>query len=115
MSSTSRFKLNFVRSKSDSFPTGCSKYNPIEHRLFSQISINWAGKPLRTFETMLGYISDTVTTTGLMVKAFLFDHLFEIGKRVSDLEMETLNLQHHSLCSKCNYTVSPRLHYPQIT
>jgi len=89
------------------YPTGCSKYNPIEHRLFSQISINWAGKPLRTFETMLGYIRNTVTTTGLTVKAFLLDGIFEIGHRVSDLEMKMLNLLHHSLCPKWNYTISP--------
>jgi hypothetical protein len=50
-------------------PTGCSKWNPIEHRLFSQISLNWAGKPLRTCETMLGSIRDTTTTTGLRVTA----------------------------------------------
>ena len=53
------------------YPTGCSKWNPIEHRLFSQISLNWAGKPLRTFETMLGYIRGTTTTTGLRVTASL--------------------------------------------
>src|SRR6266404_3368580 len=97
------------------YPTGCSKYNPIEHRLFSQISINWAGKPLRTFETMLGYIRDTVTTTGLTVKAFLFDGLYEIGKRISDAEMKTLNLEHHSVCSKWNYTISPRLEDALVT
>lgn len=49
------------------YATGCSKWNPIEHRLFRQISINWAGKPLRTFDTMLGYLRDTTTTTGLKV------------------------------------------------
>ncbi|MGI0014741.1 MAG: ISAzo13 family transposase [Nitrososphaera sp.] len=97
------------------YPTGCSKYNPIEHRLFSQISINWAGKPLRTFETMLGYIRHTVTTTGLRVKAFLFDGLYEIGKRVSDAEMKTLNLEHHPVCSNWNYTIRPRLDDAQVT
>ena len=53
------------------YPTGASKWNPIEHRLFSQISLNWAGKPLRTFETMLEYMRHTTTQTGLTVKAFL--------------------------------------------
>lgn len=97
------------------YPTGGSKYNPIEHRLFSQISINWAGKPLRTFEIMLGYIRDTITTTGLTVKAFLLDGIFEIGKRVSDLEMKSLNLLHHSVCSKWNYTISPRFEEDLVT
>jgi hypothetical protein len=53
------------------YPTGCSKWNPVEHRLFSFISKNWEGKPLRTLEIMLGYIRGTRTVTGLRVKAFL--------------------------------------------
>jgi Rhodopirellula transposase DDE domain len=53
------------------YPPGCSKWNPIEHRLFSHISMNWAGVPLRTFETMMKYIEGTVTRTGLRVKAIL--------------------------------------------
>lgn len=51
------------------YPTGCSKWNPIEHRLFSQISLNWAGKPLRSLNTMLKYIGGTTTQTGLRVHA----------------------------------------------
>ena len=50
------------------YPTFCSKWNPVEHRLFSCISINWAGKPLRTLETMLGYIRNTTTAAGLKVR-----------------------------------------------
>ena len=53
------------------YPPGCSKWNPVEHRLFSQISRNWEGKPLRTLGTMLGYIRGTTTTTGLKVTAYL--------------------------------------------
>lgn len=55
------------------YPTGASKWNPIEHRLFSQISNNWAGKPLRSYETILNYISTTTTGTGLKVTAHLVD------------------------------------------
>jgi len=51
------------------YPTGCSKWNPIEHRLFSQVSRNWAGVPLRTWETVLAFIRGTTTTTGLVVQA----------------------------------------------
>ena len=51
------------------YPTGCSKWNPIEHRLFSQISRNWAGVPLRTWDTLLAFIRGTTTTSGLAVKA----------------------------------------------
>jgi hypothetical protein len=91
------------------YPTGCSKYNPIEHRLFSQISINWAGKPLRTFETMLNYISGTTTITGLTVKAFLFEGIYESGKGVSDSQMLLLNLERHIICPNWNYTIRPSL------
>ena len=53
------------------YPPGCSKWNPIEHRLFSAISVNWAGVPLRTFETIVRYIAGTVTAAGLRVAALL--------------------------------------------
>jgi len=90
------------------YPTGCSKWNPIEHRLFSHISINWAGKPLRTFDIMLAYIRGTETTTGLTVKASLLEGVYEKGQRVSDAEMKTLNLERHEVCPKWNYTIRPR-------
>jgi hypothetical protein len=53
------------------YPPGCSKWNPIEHRLFSHIIMNWAGMPLRTFDTMIEYIEGTETDTGLQVRAIL--------------------------------------------
>lgn len=90
------------------YPTGCSKWNPIEHRLFSHISINWAGKPLRTFDIMLAYIRGTTTTTGLKVKASLLEGVYEKGQRVSDAEMEKLNIEHHAVCPNWNYTIRPR-------
>jgi hypothetical protein len=90
------------------YATGCSKWNPIEHRLFSHISINWAGKPLRTFDTMLAYIRGTTTTTGLAVKAFLLEGIYEKGQRVSDTDMKKLNLERHVVCPNWNYTLRPR-------
>ena len=90
------------------YPTGCSKWNPIEHRLFSHISINWTGKPLRTFELMLAYIRGTTTTTGLTTKAFLLEGVHETGQRVSDADMAKLNLERHSVCPNWNYTTRPR-------
>jgi hypothetical protein len=90
------------------YPTGCSKWNPIEHRLFSHISVNWAGKPLRTFATMLAYLRGTTTTTGLTVQAELLEGVYQKGQRVSDEEMETLNLQRHTTCPDWNYTIRPR-------
>ncbi len=91
------------------YPTGCSKWNPIEHRLFSQISINWAGKPLRTFETMLGLIRGTTTQTGLKVSAHLLEGIFEKGKKVSDAVTKMLNMTRHAICPQWNYTIHPRL------
>ena len=90
------------------YPTGCAKWNPIEHRLFSYISINWASKPLRTLDIMLGYIRGTTTTTGLTVKAFIQKGFYKKGQRVTKEEMEQLNLQHHSTLPDWNYTISPR-------
>lgn len=89
------------------YPTGCSKYNPIEHRLFSYISINWAGKPLRTFDTVLNYIRDTTTKTGLKVKAFLNEKIYEKGLKVTDAEMKALNLERSDICPQWNYTIRP--------
>ncbi len=91
------------------YPTGCSKWNPIEHRLFGHISLNWAGKPLRTWETMLAYIQGTKTATGLEVRAFLQDGEYKTGQSVSDAEMKTLNLERHAICPNWNYTIRPRV------
>jgi hypothetical protein len=90
------------------YPTGCSKWNPIEHRLFSHISINWAGKPLRGWEVMLGYIRGTTTTSGLRVDAFRQAGVYVTGQTVSDAEMQTLNLERHAVCPSWNYTIRPR-------
>ena len=90
------------------YPTGCSKWNPIEHRLFGSISVNWAGKPLRTWAGMLGYLRGTTTTTGLEVRADLQDGVYRTGERVSDAEMASLNLERHDVCPAWNYTFRPR-------
>lgn len=90
------------------YPTGASKWNPIEHRLFGPISINWAGVPLATFETLLACIRGTASETGLKVKAFLVDKVYETGIKVSDAVMESLNLERHAICPNWNYTLRPR-------
>lgn len=91
------------------YPTGCSKWNPVEHRLFGPISINWAGKPLRTWEAMLAYIRGAKTTTGLAVQAYLHQNTYVTGRTVSDAQMQTLNLERHVVCPNWNYTIRPRL------
>jgi len=90
------------------YPTGCSKWNLIEHRLFGPISLNWAGKPLHTVDTMLAYIRGTTTTTGLAVRAERLDGLYPTGRRIADREMEALHLRKHDVCPAWNYTLSPR-------
>jgi len=90
------------------YPTGCSKWNPIEHRLFSYISLNWAGCPLRSFETLLNYIRGTTTKTGLTVRATLLEGEYAKGQKVSDAQMEQLNIEHAAVCAQWNYTLRPR-------
>jgi len=90
------------------YPTGCSKWNPIEHRLFGPISTNWAGRPLRSWTTMLGWIRGTETTTGLQVHAELQAGVYPTGETVSATAMASLNLERHATCSTWNYTLRPR-------
>jgi hypothetical protein len=90
------------------YPTGASKWNPIEHRLFGPISINWAGKPLETFEFMLACIRGTDTETGLRVDAFLVEKVYEKGIKVAKEIMQTLQIEWHAVCPRWNYTIKPR-------
>lgn len=94
------------------YPPGCSKWNPIEHRLFSQISRNWAGIPLRTWETMLALLRGTTTQMGLQVRAVLQPAKYAIGQTVSNAELAALNLTRHAVCPAWNYTLQPRLDLP---
>jgi hypothetical protein len=90
------------------YPTGASKWNPIERRLFSYISLNWAGKPLRSLEILLGYIRDTTTQTGLKVKAFLVNREYKKKIKISNQKMAALNLLRRKVCPNWNYVIKPR-------
>lgn len=90
------------------YPTGCSKWNPVEHRMFSYISINWAGKPLRSLEIMLGYIRGTRTETGLEVEAFLDEGFYKKSVPYSHKDIDGLSLEAHDLCPQWNYTIRPQ-------
>ncbi len=90
------------------YPTGHSRYNPIEYRLFSQISLNWAGKPLRSLQTMLNFIRGTTNKTGLAVQAFLVDRLFATGRSVSDAARHAINLTRRPICPRWNYVIRPQ-------
>lgn len=90
------------------YPSGASKWNPIEHRLFSQISRNWAGYPLRTLTIMLNFIRGTTTSTGLQVDAELDTAVYTKGIKVSDKEMKSLNLHRRRVCPNLSYTIKNR-------
>ena len=89
------------------YPPGCSKWNPIEHRLFSQISMNWEGKPLRSLDLMLGYIRGTTTRTGLAVSARLDEATYKKGQKVTAKDVSRMHVKYHDTCSDWNYTLSP--------
>ena len=89
------------------YPPGCSKWNPIERRLFSHISMNWADKPLRSLDLMLGYIRGTTTTTGLTVRAALDERTYKKGEAVTRAELDGLRLSAHATLPEWNYTISP--------
>jgi len=89
------------------YPPGTSKWNKVEHRLFSFISLNWKGKPLIDYETVIQLIGNTKTKTGLQVKALLDTKEYETGQKVTDEQMESLRLTFHETYPKWNYTISP--------
>ena len=88
-------------------PPGTSKWNKIEHRLFSFITLNWRGKPLRSFRTIVQLIAATSTTTGLTVRAELDEKKYPKGVKISDAKFAAVQLQRHSFHGDWNYTISP--------
>jgi len=90
------------------YPPGTSKWNKIEHRMFSFISMNWKGKQLTDYETVINLIGHTVTRTGLRVSANFDDREYKTGLEVPASDMETLNLRRHAFHPNWNYTIKPR-------
>ncbi len=90
------------------YPPGTSKWNKIEHRLFSFISLNWKGKPLINFETVVNLIGGTRTKAGLKVKAILDTNQYQTGVELSKKDMDQLLLTRHKTHPDWNYTLSPR-------
>ena len=88
-------------------PPGTSKWNKIEHRLFSQITRNWQGRPLTSHETILSLIGATTTTTGLSVTAELDDGAYPIGIKISDRQMKDLPISRADWHGEWNYTLHP--------
>ena len=90
------------------YPPGTSKWNPIEHRLFSQITATWSGYVLRTLLMLLGFIRRTTTATGLTVTATHLDRIYPSGVKVSKADFKAIELTRHEVCPQWNYTIRPR-------
>ena len=91
------------------YPTGASKWNPIEHRLFSEVSRNWAGEPLDSYQKILNYARTTQTQTGLQVTAYLDRRFYPCGLKPTPDQMPSLRLQRHETLPEWNYTIKPQL------
>ena len=94
------------------FPPGTSKWNKVEHRLFSFISSNWRGEPLRDYETIVNLISRTTTAKGLQVTCRLDRRKYPTGRKVTDEEIGRVNLQQNKFHGEWNYTIHPSTHQP---
>ena len=90
------------------FPPGTSKWNKIEHRLFSYISQNWRGQPLRSFQTIVSLIAATTTSTGLKVHAELNTESYQAGLKVSDQELAQIRIRRDKFHGDWNYEIQPR-------
>lgn len=88
------------------YPPGTSKWNKIEHRMFSFISLNWQGKPLVSYETVVNLIGSTRTRAGLRVKATLDTGVYEKGVEITDDQMQSINLRPHETHPQWNYTIN---------
>jgi hypothetical protein len=90
------------------FPPGTSKWNKVEHRLFSHITMNWRGRPLTSHEVIVNTIAATTTRTGLTVRAELDTSAYDTGVKVSDRQMDALPLTRHDWHGDWNYTLRPQ-------
>jgi hypothetical protein len=90
------------------FPPGTSKWNKVEHRLFSFISSNWRGEPLRDYETIVRLIAGTTTAKGLRVTCRLDRRRYPVGRKVADKEFATINLTPNAFHGEWNYIIRPR-------
>jgi hypothetical protein len=91
------------------YPTGASKWNPIEHRLFSEVSSNWAGEPLDSYQKILNYARTTRTQTGLRVTAYLDRRHYPCGVKPTPDQLASLRLHRHETLPEWNYTIRPQL------
>ena len=88
------------------YPPGTSKWNKIEHKMWSFISMNWRGRPLTSYRTIIELISATTTAAGLTIRAEADTSRYETGVKVSDEELATVPLTRHDFHGDWNYTIA---------
>ena len=91
------------------FPPGTSKWNKIEHRMFSFVSLNWRGKPLESLEVIINLIAATTTSTGLKLYAQLDQRTYARGIEITDQQLASVNITRHTFHGDWNYTINPSL------
>jgi len=89
------------------YPPDTSQWNPIAHKVFNPISINWRGKPLDSFHTVVQYIAHTTNATGLKIKAVLDEQKYDIGRKVSKAALAKVNIERNALQGQGNYIIRP--------
>jgi hypothetical protein len=90
------------------FPPGTSKWNKIEHKMFSFISKNWRGKPLITRETVVNLIGSTKTKSGLKIKVKLDESIYKTGRKITDKELKNISIERSDFHGEWNYKIKPR-------
>ena len=89
------------------YPPGTSKWNKIEHRLFSRITVNWRGRPLTTYQTIVSLISNTTTRTGLVVQCELDPNIYPTKIKLTDQQKKAIPIERHEFHGEWNYTIKP--------
>ena len=91
------------------FPPGTSKWNKIEHRMFSFITMNWRGKPLTTLETIINLIGNTKTKNGLKIKVGVDKRKYIKGKKISNQDFESIRIKRCNFHGEWNYVIKPKI------
>jgi Rhodopirellula transposase DDE domain len=94
------------------YPPGASKWNPIEHRLFSRISANWEGEPLKDYETVVGFIRHTTSSTGLRCRAVLDTTHYPTRVKITEEQKRSIRIKRRKILPQWNYTICPRRKRP---
>jgi len=97
------------------YPPGASKWNPIEHRLFSRISVNWEGEPLKDYETIVGFIRNTTSSTGLRCRAVLDATHYPTRVKITEEQKKSIRIKRSKVLPQWNYTIYPKRKRPSCS